>query len=105
MEAAGRRPAGGETMDLSYSPADVQFREATRRWLETNIPRAEPATLEERRAWHRRLYDSGYVGMGWPIAYGGRGASPLQQAIVADEMARAGAPSPINPLGLAIMPR
>ena len=90
-------------MDLSYSPADVQFREATRRWLETNIPRAEPAALEERRAWHRRLYDAGYVGMGWPVAYGGRGASPLQQAIVADEMARAGAPSPINPLGLAIV--
>ena len=90
-------------MDLSYSPADVQFREATRRWLEANVPRAEPATLEERRAWHRRLYDAGYVGMGWPVAYGGRGASPLQQAIVADEMARAGAPSPINPLGLAIV--
>ena len=86
-------------MDLSYSPADVQFRQVTRRWLEANVPRAEPATLEERRAWHRRLYDAGYVGMGWPVAYGGRGASPLQQAIVADEMARAGAPSPINPLG------
>ena len=53
-------------MDLSYSPADVQFREATRRWLEANVPRAEPATLEERRAWHRKLYDAGFVGMGWP---------------------------------------
>ena len=37
-------------MDLSYSPADVQFREATRRWLETNIPRAEPATRLRTRA-------------------------------------------------------
>ena len=90
-------------MDLSYSPADVEFREATRRWLEGNVLHAEPATLEERRSWHRWLYDAGYVGMGWPVAYGGRGASPLQQAIVADEMARAGAPSPINPLGLAIV--
>ena len=87
-------------MDLSYSPADVQFREATRRWLEANVPRAEPATLEERRAWHRRLYEAGYVGMGWPMAYGGRGASPIQQAIVADEMARAGAPVADQPLGL-----
>jgi alkylation response protein AidB-like acyl-CoA dehydrogenase len=41
--------------------------------------------------------------MGWPVSYGGRGATPLQQAIVADEMARAGAPAPINPLGLAIV--
>jgi alkylation response protein AidB-like acyl-CoA dehydrogenase len=90
-------------MDLSYSPSDIEFREATRRWLEANVPRPEPTTLDARRAWHRRLYDAGYVGMGWPVQYGGRGATPLQQAIVADEMARAGAPPPINPLGLAIV--
>jgi alkylation response protein AidB-like acyl-CoA dehydrogenase len=90
-------------MDLSYSPSDIEFRAATRRWLEANVPRPEPTTLDARRAWHRRLYDAGYVGMGWPVQYGGRGATPLQQAIVADEMARAGAPPPINPLGLAIV--
>ena len=90
-------------MDLRYSPEDLRFREATRRWLEANVPHEEPATLEARRAWHRQLYDAGYVGMGWPVPYGGRGATPLQQAIVADEMARAGAPAPINPLGIAIV--
>ena len=90
-------------MDLSYSSEDLAFREATRRWLEANVPQGEPATLEARRAWHRQLYDAGYVGMGWPVPYGGRGATPLEQAIVADEMARAGAPAPINPLGIAIV--
>ena len=90
-------------MDLTYSSQDLAFREATRRWLEANVPGEEPTTLEARRAWHRRLYDAGYVGMGWPVAYGGRGATPLQQAIVADEMARANAPPPINPLGIAIV--
>jgi alkylation response protein AidB-like acyl-CoA dehydrogenase len=90
-------------MDLSYSPSDIEFREATRRWLEANVPRPEPTTLDARRAWHRRLYDAGYVGMGWPVEWGGRGATPLQQAIVADEMARANAPPPINPLGIAIV--
>jgi alkylation response protein AidB-like acyl-CoA dehydrogenase len=90
-------------MDLRYSPEDLRFREATRRWLEANVPQGEPATLEARRSWHRRLYDAGYVGMGWPVPYGGRGATPLQQAIVADEMARAGAPAPINPLGIGIV--
>jgi alkylation response protein AidB-like acyl-CoA dehydrogenase len=90
-------------MDLRYSPEDLAFREATRRWLEENVPGEEPATLEARRAWHRRLYDAGYVGMGWPVSCGGRGATPLQQAIVADEMARAGAPAPINPLGIGIV--
>jgi alkylation response protein AidB-like acyl-CoA dehydrogenase len=90
-------------MDLRYSPEDLLFRDATRRWLEANVPAEEPSTLEERRAWHRRLYEAGYVGMGWPVEYGGRGATPLQQAIAADEMARAGAPAPINPLGIAIV--
>ena len=90
-------------MDLTYSSQDLAFREATRRWLEENVPQEEPTTLEARRAWHRRLYDAGYVGMGWPVAYGGRGATPLQQAIAADEMARANAPAPINPLGIAIV--
>ncbi len=91
-------------MDLSYSPEDLAFREATRRWLETNVPRARAGD-----AWRSGgpgtagSTTRGYVGMGWPVAYGGRGATPLQQAIVADEMARAGAPSPINPLGLAIV--
>ena len=90
-------------MDLTYSAQDLAFREATRRWLEANVPGEEPTTLEARRAWHRRLYDAGYVGMGWPVAYGGRGATPLQQAVVADEMARVNAPPPINPLGIAIV--
>jgi alkylation response protein AidB-like acyl-CoA dehydrogenase len=90
-------------VDLRYSAEDLAFREATRRWLEANRPKDAPETLEERRAWHRRLYEAGYVGMGWPVAYGGRGATPLQQAIVADEMARLAAPTPINPLGIGIV--
>ena len=90
-------------MDLAYSAEDRAFRETTRRWLEANVPADEPTTLPARRAWHRRLYEAGYVGMGWPIEYGGRGATPLQQAIVADEMARTNAPPPINPLGIAIV--
>jgi alkylation response protein AidB-like acyl-CoA dehydrogenase len=90
-------------MDLRYSPEDLAFRETARRWLEANVPGEEPATLEARRVWHRQLYDAGYVGMGWPVPYGGRGATPLQQAIVADEMARAGAPAPINGLGIGIV--
>lgn len=90
-------------MDLREAPEDRAFREATRRWLEANAPREPLQTLEERRAWHRRLYEAGYVGMGWPVEYGGRGATPMQQAIAADEMARAGAPPPINGLGIAFV--
>lgn len=90
-------------MDLTYSPEDRAFREQTRRWMDANVPRTELRTLEERRAWHRKLYDAGYVGMHWPAAYGGQGAGPMKQAILADEMARANAPAPINGLGIGFI--
>jgi alkylation response protein AidB-like acyl-CoA dehydrogenase len=90
-------------VDLTYSAEDQAFRDTTRRWFEENVPRHELRSLEDRRAWHRTLYEAGYVGMGWPVEYGGRGASPLRQAIAADEMARVNAPPTINGLGLGIV--
>ena len=72
-------------------------------WFEANTPAVEPKTLAERKAWHRTMYDAGYVGMLWPKEYGGRGATPMQQAIVQDEMARASAPPPINGLGIGFI--
>src|SRR5437763_930476 len=90
-------------MDLTLSPEDRAFRDETRAWFATNVPRTELKTLPERRAWHRTMYEAGYVGLGWPKEYGGRGASPMQQAIVADEMARANAPAPINGLGVGFI--
>jgi alkylation response protein AidB-like acyl-CoA dehydrogenase len=90
-------------MDLNLSPEDRAFRDETRKWFESNVPRTELKTLEERRAWHRTMFDAGYVGMGWPREYGGQAASPMRMAIVADEMARANAPAPINGLGIGFI--
>ena len=90
-------------MDLNYSPEDRAFRDKTRRWLETNVPRDDLKTLADRKAWHRTLYEAGYVGMLWPTEYGGWSTSPMQQAIVQDEMARIGAPPPINGLGIGFI--
>src|SRR5262249_18161965 len=60
-------------------------------------------TFEERRTWHRKLYDAGFVGMGWPKQYGGQEASPIEQAIVGEEMARSNAPGTINGLGIGFI--
>jgi alkylation response protein AidB-like acyl-CoA dehydrogenase len=90
-------------MDLNYTPEDVAFRKSVRAWLEQNLPRNPIRTLEERRVWHRKLSEAGYLGMGWPKAYGGGDARPMEQAIVADELARASAPAPTNALGLGIV--
>ena len=90
-------------MDLNYSPEDRAFRAKTRDWLAANAPQEDLKTLAERKAWHRKLYEAGYVGMLWPREYGGWGATPMQQAIVQDEMARVGAPPPINGLGIGFI--
>ena len=90
-------------MDLTLSAEDRAFRDQARAWFSANVPSTELKTLEERRVWHRTMYEAGYVGMGWPKEYGGRGATPMQQAIAADEMARANAPAPINGLGVGFI--
>jgi len=90
-------------MDLNPTPEDRAFRAETRRWLEAHVPRGELEAADERRAWHRQLYEAGHIGMGWPREYGGRGATPMQQAIVADELARINAPPYMNHLGISIV--
>ena len=90
-------------MDLRYSDTDEAFRAELRAWLDDAVPRfraahPEPPSsdLRARRdhdtAWQRELFDAGYAGIDWPVAYGGRGASPTEQLVFHEEMARADAP-------------
>jgi alkylation response protein AidB-like acyl-CoA dehydrogenase len=90
-------------MDLNYTAEDKAYRQQVRSWLEENIPKKRPETLDERRAWHRKLYEAGYLGMGWPKEYGGQEARPMEQAIVGEELARANAPASLNGLGIGIV--
>jgi alkylation response protein AidB-like acyl-CoA dehydrogenase len=93
-------------MDLAYSSAEERFRHDLRAWLEANPPPPEPeeigAWVAHGKAWQRRLYDAGWCGVHWPKAYGGRGASLIEQIIFQEEMARAGAPQLINLAGLTM---
>jgi len=89
-------------MNLNYTVADNAYRQQVRGWLEANVPRAKLETLAEKQQWHRRLYDAGYRGTGWPQEYGGHPARPMEQAIVAEEMARANAPVGLDGLGIDI---
>jgi alkylation response protein AidB-like acyl-CoA dehydrogenase len=94
-------------MDLSLSPAETEFRDEVRAWLEENHPGPEPeAGLEEvmafRTEWQGKLHEAGWAGISWPKEYGGRGATLIEQAIFVGEAARQEAPSPANVLGLAM---
>ncbi len=97
-------------MDFADSPDDARFRAALRAWLAENKPaRAErvphdAASLADEfaflKAWQRRLFDAGYVGLLWPREYGGHGAPPVRQAILNEELARARAPQLLNRVGV-----
>jgi alkylation response protein AidB-like acyl-CoA dehydrogenase len=93
-------------MDLTLSPSELEFRDQLRAWLEENNPGPDPpgdeAMFKHRRDWQRKLFDAGYAGFAWPEEYGGRGATLVEQAIFGEEMARAGAPQPVNILGLVM---
>ena len=67
-------------MDLSFSAEESAFAEEIRAWLDANLelpPRF--ATLADEvewgRAWQAQLAAGRWVGIHWPEAYGGRGAS------------------------------
>jgi alkylation response protein AidB-like acyl-CoA dehydrogenase len=88
-------------MDLSYTDDEQRFRKELRAFLEQNVPREEPPEdLDDEFLWllafQRRMHAGNWVGIHWPRPYGGRDATPMQQAIFAEEMARARAPQIVN---------
>ena len=84
-------------MDFRDDSAEASFRQQFRSWLITHLP-SEPAPLggPERarfwRAWHRALYEGGWMGLSWPVEYGGRGLSAMYEAIFNEEIGTAGGP-------------
>jgi len=89
-------------VDLNYSADDERFRLQVRQWIAEH-PSGPLGTVVEKKAWQRTLYDVGYVGMGWPREYGGQDARPMEQAIVAEEMARGDVPGAVNSLALGLI--
>jgi len=98
-------------MDLSFRSEHVAFRREVRDWIDQNLDLTwsealrdpandERALIEIRRGWQRKLNAGGYLGVAWPVEWGGRGATGVEEAILAEELARADAPEVPNTLGL-----
>jgi alkylation response protein AidB-like acyl-CoA dehydrogenase len=95
-------------MDIRFDDKTETFRQEVRTWLEANVPTVpmptDPAAaFKVMRDWQRRMYDAGWAGIHWPQAYGGRGATLLEQAVFHQELARVKAPPMANGLGLLIV--
>jgi len=108
-------------MNLSLEPSSARFQREVRGWLKRNLPPrrkrgddpaeyGDPKRIAELKAWQRKLYDAGYLAMGWPKEFGGQ-ADPngdrrevlLRQTIVSEEMLRAHAPSVIGMMGVQMV--
>ncbi len=86
-------------MHIGDTEKEAEFRAQARAWLSAH---ASPKTssggelsehdlgrhIQHCRDWQRVLFDNGWAGITWPAAFGGRGASPIQAAIFAEEMSQ-----------------
>src|SRR5262245_10475549 len=101
-------------MDFDFTPEQEGFRKEVRQWLERNLPddlrgrafaasRADADEVRRLRAWQKKMYEAGYVGVDWPREFGGRGASIVEVIILYQEMARAESPQIVNRGGVSML--
>jgi alkylation response protein AidB-like acyl-CoA dehydrogenase len=100
-------------VDLNLSPAEEAFRQEFGSWIKEHLTEEERESrlkglpekdvVAVRRAWERKLGAGGWLGVAWPKAYGGRGATAMQQVIYLQELLAADAPQPMDMLGLDMM--
>src|ERR687891_475690 len=88
----------------------MTFRPELRDWLSAHVtPEVVEAgrrpvtagTLEPLHAWNRELTDAGWAAPAWPVEHGGRAAGLDEQVAYHEEMDAAGAPGPINVIGVS----
>jgi alkylation response protein AidB-like acyl-CoA dehydrogenase len=102
-------------VELGFSAEDDAFRREARDWLTDRLsgefavvrgrggPGDEHELFDERSAWERALGDAGWIGIGWPREYGGRGRSLTQQVIFYEEYARAHGPGRVGIVGEGLL--
>ena len=111
-------------MNWNDSPEQARFRTAVRELIEARLPQrykhaaqhggpGERAWENDRKSsdaaarqaaieWHAALAEKGWVAPHWPKAYGGGGMSPMEQFVLNQEMANAGAPA-VGGSGVAML--
>lgn len=100
-------------MHLDHTPEQQRLRAELRAYFAGLVPDNAYARHFDRTAAKRfyretvrRLGRDGWLGVGWPEEYGGRGMTPMEQFIFFDEAAQAGVPLPLmalNTVGPTIM--
>jgi alkylation response protein AidB-like acyl-CoA dehydrogenase len=102
-------------MDLRDRPEDEAFRKEVQTWLTDHVV-GEFAALggrggsgdetygfEVRLEWEKVLAAGGWTCLGWPVEFGGRGASIAHQVIFNEEYVKAKAPGRVSILGEGLL--
>ena len=98
-------------MDLSFTAEETAFRQHIRAWVSANLPadishkvhHALHLTRDDHQRWAKLLGAQGWLGWGWPKAFGGPGWNAVQRHLFEEECALAGAPRvmPFGPVMVA----
>jgi alkylation response protein AidB-like acyl-CoA dehydrogenase len=95
-------------MDFDDTPDEAAWRDQVRAFIEGHRDElghvADMRSFEDGASRERQalLYDGGLVGVTWPVEAGGQGGTPMQQAIIDQELSRAGVPGLINLIGIGM---
>ncbi|WP_399094621.1 acyl-CoA dehydrogenase family protein [Streptomyces sp. BBFR2] len=88
-----------------------EFRKRARAWLDAQLsgefgrlrglggPGREHEEFVARLAWERHMAAAGWTCVGWPVEYGGRGATLEEQVAFHEEYAESGAPARVGHIG------
>ena len=92
-------------MDLALSDEEAAFAAEVRTWFAAHVERPggfvdAAAEVEWGRRWQATMAADRMVAISWPESVGGRSASPVEVALYNMEYARAGAPQPVNRVGI-----
>jgi alkylation response protein AidB-like acyl-CoA dehydrogenase len=83
--------------------AEVQAFLARERIDPAELPHGLDERTEVLRGWQAACYDAGFVGRAWPSEFGGGGRPAVEQIVVDQELAAAGAPEFVNVVGLDVL--
>jgi len=94
-------------MDPINAPEYSDFRREVRTWLAEHLVGefyahrgvggpTDDTAWDVRLAWERELSKGNWLGLSWPVEYGGRGAGLAEEIIFEYEYARAAAPARVN---------
>jgi len=86
-------------LDLTLTAEQETLQREVREWAAANLDARDGTGMVVGREWQRRLAEGGWGAPAWPVEHGGRAAGPFESHLIAQELARAGAPGSIAVIG------